>query len=105
MTQRGSNVAVYHSLARRSAGAPVTVRRMARGIPAGTVTFLFTRIEGSARLWEEAPAEMADAHALEKSQQTLAADAKFAEFVDESVKGVYVDEPSLTQQRILRRIM
>ena len=33
---------------------------MARGIPAGTVTFLFTRIEGSARLWEEAPADMAD---------------------------------------------
>jgi hypothetical protein len=47
----------------------------------------------------------ADAHALEKSQQALAADAKFAEFVDKSVKGVYVDDPSQTQQRILRRIM
>ena len=38
--------------------------------------------------------------ALGTSQQTLAADAKFAEFVDKSVKGVYVDDPSLTQQRI-----
>jgi hypothetical protein len=47
----------------------------------------------------------ADAQALEKSQQTLSADAKFAEFVDKSVKDVYVDDPSLTQQRILRRIM
>ena len=43
--------------------------------------------------------------ALEESQQKLAADVKFAEFVDKSVKGVYVDDPSLTQQRILRRIV
>jgi hypothetical protein len=47
----------------------------------------------------------ADAQALEKSQRALGADAKFAEFVDKSVKGVYVDDPSLTQQRILRRIL
>ena len=47
----------------------------------------------------------ADAHALEQSQQALGADAKFAEFVDKSVKGVYADDPSLTQQRVLRRIM
>src|SRR5947209_6807614 len=37
---------------------------MARGLPAGTVTFLFTRIEGSTRLWEEAPADMADAQRI-----------------------------------------
>jgi hypothetical protein len=47
----------------------------------------------------------ADVEALEKSQQTLSADAKFAEFVDKNVKDVYVDDPSLTQQRILRRVM
>jgi hypothetical protein len=47
----------------------------------------------------------ADAQALEKAQQALGADAKFAEFVDKSVKGVYVDDPSLTQQRILRRVV
>src|ERR1700759_3372022 len=33
--------------------------RVAR--PLGTVTFLFTDIEGSAQLWEESPADMAEA--------------------------------------------
>jgi predicted ATPase/class 3 adenylate cyclase/DNA-binding CsgD family transcriptional regulator len=34
---------------------------MPREVPVGTVTFLFTGIEGSTRLWEEAPTDMADA--------------------------------------------
>ena len=34
---------------------------MPRGLPRGTVTFLFTDIEDSTRLWDEAPTDMADA--------------------------------------------
>jgi predicted ATPase/class 3 adenylate cyclase/DNA-binding CsgD family transcriptional regulator len=34
---------------------------MARELPRGTVTFLFTDIEDSTRLWEEVPTDMADA--------------------------------------------
>ena len=34
---------------------------MRGGLPSGTVTFLFTDIEGSTRLWDERPAEMREA--------------------------------------------
>jgi predicted ATPase/class 3 adenylate cyclase/DNA-binding CsgD family transcriptional regulator len=34
---------------------------MPRGLPVGTVTFLFTEIEDSRRLWADAPTDMADA--------------------------------------------
>ncbi|MBV8952329.1 MAG: adenylate/guanylate cyclase domain-containing protein, partial [Actinobacteria bacterium] len=34
---------------------------MPHGLPAGTVTFLFTGIEDSSHLWEESPADMAEA--------------------------------------------
>src|SRR5256885_16645811 len=32
-------------------------------LPTGTITFLFTDIEGSTRLWEQVPAVMQQAHA------------------------------------------
>ncbi|MFN7954937.1 MAG: tetratricopeptide repeat protein [bacterium] len=37
------------------------------GRPSGTVTFLFTDIEGSTQLWEERPAWMAEAHARQEA--------------------------------------
>jgi len=42
---------------------------------------------------------------LERAQQALAADAKFGEFVDKSVRGVYAEDPASTQQLIYRRII
>ena len=36
---------------------------MATNLPSGTVTFLFTDIEGSTRLWQEQPEAMSIAHA------------------------------------------
>jgi class 3 adenylate cyclase len=38
-------------------GEPVT-KGSAFGVPAGTVTFLLTDVEGSTRLWEQAPTAM-----------------------------------------------
>jgi hypothetical protein len=47
----------------------------------------------------------ADIGELERSQQKLAADTKFVEFIDKNVAGVYVESPSDTQQIIYRRIV
>jgi hypothetical protein len=47
----------------------------------------------------------ADVNELDSSQQKLAADTKFAEFIDKSVPGVYTDEPTASRQLILRRIV
>jgi len=41
---------------------------------------------------------------FEQSQQALAADTKFGEFIDKSVKGVYADSPADTQTLVYRRI-
>jgi class 3 adenylate cyclase len=56
------------------------VRSLAE-LPTGTVTFLFTDIEGSTRLWEEYPKAMPDAvarhdatHAEAESANAAAAD-------------------------------
>ena len=46
-----------------------------------------------------------DVHALDAAQQALAADTKFAEFVDKSVPGIYADDPAATEQLIYRRIV
>ena len=46
----------------------------------------------------------ADVQEMERSQQALAADTKFGAFVDKSVRGIYVDEPSESRQLIYRRI-
>jgi hypothetical protein len=45
-----------------------------------------------------------NAQALERGQQALAGDAKFLEFIDKNVPGVYTDDPSESQQLIWRRI-
>ena len=47
----------------------------------------------------------ADVKAMEAAQQALAADTSFSAFLDKNVKGVYVDDPSVTQTIILRRIV
>lgn len=52
----------------RSRWADVTYRSPV-GAPTGTVTFLFTDLEGSTRLWEAHPADMA--HALERHDELV----------------------------------
>ena len=47
----------------------------------------------------------ADIKALEAAQAALAADAKFGEHVDKSVKGVYVEDLEATRTTIFRRIV
>ncbi|MDP9333457.1 MAG: hypothetical protein M3Q30_09135 [Actinomycetota bacterium] len=47
----------------------------------------------------------ADIKEFEAAQQKLAADTKFAEFVDKSVRGVYSEEPTATSQLMYRRIV
>ena len=41
----------------------------------------------------------------EKAQAKLEADTKFGEFVDKNVRGVYAEDPSVTQTVIYRRIV
>jgi hypothetical protein len=47
----------------------------------------------------------ADIKEFEGAQQKLAADTKFAEFVDKSVRGVYSEEPTATSQLMYRRLV
>jgi hypothetical protein len=46
----------------------------------------------------------ADVQSLEQSQQALSADLKFGEYIDDSVRGVYTDDPNQSQQTIWRRV-
>jgi hypothetical protein len=46
-----------------------------------------------------------DVKALDRAQEKLAADTKFAQFVDKSVPGVYTDDSIATAQFILRRVV
>jgi hypothetical protein len=47
----------------------------------------------------------ANVQEMERAQLALADDATFAAFVDKSVRGVYVEDPSETRQLIYRRIV
>ena len=43
--------------------------------------------------------------ALETAQQALAADAGWVSLIDSKVAGAYVEEPSITQQLVYRRLV
>jgi hypothetical protein len=45
-----------------------------------------------------------DVKEMEQAQTNLAADTDFGKFIDKSVKGVYVEDPSATQSIIFRKI-
>ena len=63
------------------------------GLPRGTVTFLFTDLEGSTARWEERPAEMAEAlrsipERLEKigeAARTLAQEYSVGRMIDQTL--------------------
>jgi hypothetical protein len=46
----------------------------------------------------------ADIRDMERAQQAMAADTKFNEFVDKSVRGVYADDMALTRQLVFRHL-
>jgi hypothetical protein len=46
----------------------------------------------------------ADIGELERAEQALAADAKFGEFVDKNVRGVYSEDPAQTRQLVYRHM-
>ena len=70
------------------------------GVPTMLVTGM-TGIYGSVG-WVSGYADIKE---FEGAQQKLAADTKFAEFVDKSVRGVYSEEPTATSQLMYRRII
>lgn len=64
------------------------------GFPAGTVTLLFTDIEGSIRLWEtdrEAMAEASDRHNRIVREQIEAAGGHVFKTVGEAFRAVFAD--------------
>jgi hypothetical protein len=47
----------------------------------------------------------ADVQEMEKAQQALAADTTFVKFIDDKVRGVYVEDFEITRQLIYRRLV
>jgi hypothetical protein len=48
--------------------------------------------------------DLLNVQALEATQQALASDADWAQFVDKKTAGVYTDDPNQTTQLIYRRL-
>jgi hypothetical protein len=47
----------------------------------------------------------ADAREMDRAQQALSADASFARFIDDNVRGVYAEDFTITRQLIYRRLV
>jgi class 3 adenylate cyclase len=65
-------------------------------LPSGTVTFLFTDIEGSTRLWEEHPEEMREALAHHDGLLRAAIEAYGGYVVKTTGDGAPYQDPSVS---------
>ncbi len=93
-SEGGGQVALFALEHRRSGGRGIGVHNEQMGFPSGTVTVLFTDVEGSIRLWEadrEAMAEASARYDCIVREQVKVAGGRVVKAVGEAFRAVFAD--------------